>query len=149
MSLLGSLTIEDLTRIRKMSMPDAELFLSRHTLTDAERTSALALAGKDVEPASYLSVRRQWMTVAWLLGASYRQIGTLHGIARQTVMDIVDRTMPIADRRAARHATECSLEKLSYYRSLFNKNIEMLSGLTTNEAAQWMVDNSEYTEGEV
>jgi len=147
-NILGSLTMEDLSRIRRMGTADAELFLSRHTLTDEDRLTAMSLIGKDKDRPDYDKVRRHWLAAAWLLGASYRQLAAVHGVARQTVMDIVWRALPEAPSRS-RAVSVMSNEKLSHLRVFFNKHVEHLMDLSIHEAAQWLYDNLDYTEGEM
>jgi len=148
MSVLGTLTMEDLSRIRRMGTADAELFLSRHDLSDEDRTIAMSLIGKDKDRPDYDKVRRHWLAAAWLLGASYRQLGAVHGVARQTIMDIVWRALPEAPSRN-RAVAQMSNEKLSHLRVFFNKHVERLIDLSIHEAAQWMYDNLDYTEGDM
>jgi hypothetical protein len=147
--LLGDLTMEELSKLRRMSVVDAQLFLSHRgvSLTPDERERALALAGRDrmldapQSPAT--NIRRNWMTAAWLLGASFRQLGTLHDIAPQTAVSIIDRAMKSKERSAIRLAQGMSLEALSAFRARYNESLETLTGMTPLEIAQWLLDNTE------
>lgn len=84
----------------------------RSKLTDTEYTHYLSLAqpqGPDLpqEEAQQVRVsvtdplRRRFMAVAWIVGASHRQIADLFGIRRSTVMDQVSMILPKHQRDSA------------------------------------------------
>lgn len=148
MSILGTLTMEQLGALRRMSRPDAELFVAQHKLEGDDRERALALAGRDLimeSPASTTTnIRRNWLAAAWLLGASFRQLGHLHDVAPQTIMSSVDRILPSPQRMKMRLVQDrISPELISEYRAQFNRSLEVLTGMTPLEIAQWLLDNTE------
>lgn len=133
--MIGSLTMEDLSRIRRMSPTDAESFLRGYALTEADRETAMKLAGKDLAPIDpidmkaasvprgqmYDATRPTWFVTAWLLGASWRQLAYLHKVTPQTVMASADKIMPSAERQAKRLESQMSYEALAEYRTAFIK----------------------------
>ena len=130
--MIGTLSMEDLARIRRMSQTDAEAYIKHFELTDTERSQALALAGRSiVQPEApptlprgqiHDASRPLWFVSAWLLGASWRQLAFLHKITPQTVMASADKIMTSPQRQAARLATAISPERLSAFRAEFLRN---------------------------
>jgi hypothetical protein len=150
-NVLGTLTMEDLGKLRRMTRPDADMFLQPHTLSDQERKYVDALVGKDLHAHRSTSVTVQvhdptrplWVTAAWLAGASWRQLARLHSIAPQTVMAAADRLLISPERQSLRLRTQMSLESLDAYRKKFVSNAEHLQDLPPHEVAQWLLDNTE------
>ena len=134
--MIGTLTMEDLARIRRMSSTDAESWLRDKDLTDEQRAQVLSLAGRDVKPVVQAvshaersvprghvwdRTRPLWFAAAWLMGASWRQLAYMHKIAAQTVTASADRVMQSADRQRLRINHEMSYEALAEYRVAFLK----------------------------
>lgn len=126
--MIGTLSMEDLARIRRMSRTDAEAFLTNHpTLSIDDKQRVLSLAGKSIEeqPAHiprgvvYDRSRPKWFVTAWLMGASWRQLAWMHKIAPQTVVASADRVMSSPERQASRLADQMSPDKLSQYRAAY------------------------------
>ena len=151
MAVLGTLTMEDLTKLRKMTKANAEIFLSQHTLTDEERETANRVVGRDLNLTPsvqavwqlYDPTRRLWITAAWLAGASWRQLARLHEVAPQTLMVSADRLLTSSERQALRLRAQMSLEALSAYRSKYVQNAEMLSTMSPQAVAHWLLTNTE------
>lgn len=151
--VLGTLTLEDLGKLRKLSPPDAELFLAAHTLSEQERGYVDKLVGRDLKslPAGYSvqvhdPTRRLWLCAAWLAGASWRQLARLHQVAPQTIMSVADRELTSFERQVLRNKIQpkpISLESLDAYRNAFVKNVDTLKHLPAQEVAQWLLDNTE------
>lgn len=146
--LLGDLTMEDLSKIRKMSSTDAEGFLHNRILTKDELEAAMRLAGRDRLSGEetvqiHSPSRRMWFCAAWLAGASWRQLARLHDLAPQTVSSVVDRLMLSPVRQALRLRSEMSFEALECYRKSFMLNKEKFSLMRPQEVAQWLLDNTE------
>jgi hypothetical protein len=146
--LLGDLTMEDLSKIRKMSPTDAESFLRNHILTKDELDAAMRLAGRDRLNGDetvqiHSPSRRMWFVAAWLAGASWRQLARLHDIAPQTVTSVADRLLSSPERQHQRLRQEMSLESLEAYRKSFMLNKERFSLMRPQEVAQWLLDNTE------
>lgn len=133
--MIGSLSMEDLGRLRRMSPTDAEAWLKSFTLTEDELATAMRLAGKDLPSTPPPDKREQsvprgqifdasrplWFVSAWLMGASWRQLAYMHKISPQTVTASADRLMPSVQRQAARLNPTMSYEALSEYRATFLK----------------------------
>ena len=149
--IIGNMTMDDLSAIRRMTKPDAERFLRKFALSDDERESVSALAGKDlttkapISPAQahYDPYRRVWFAVGHLLGASFSQLAYPCGIRRQTVMASVNSILPVETRKVLRLASKLSLESLSTYQRKFYENREVLSEMDLSEAAQWLLEHTE------
>lgn len=149
--VLGTLTMDDLGKLRKLSLADAEMFLSTHTLSDTERKYAEALIGRDIKslPAGFSvqvhdPTRRLWLCAAWLAGASWRQLARLHSVAPQTIMSVADRQLSSVERQALRIRTEpMSLESLDAYRKSFVKNVDTLKDMPPQDVARWLLDHTE------
>lgn len=145
--VLGTLTMDDLSTLRKASRGDAEALLAKHpTLSHDELQRARLLISKDRAAASvkqYDPSRRLWFASAWLAGASWRQLARLHDVAPQTIMSIVDRIMVSSERQPLRLKAEMSLESLSAYHASFIKNSDKFSLMTPQQVAQWLLDNTE------
>lgn len=127
--MIGSLSLEDLARIRRMSETDARAFVADKNLSVEQLTTVLLLAGKNINEAHkpltvnrgivFDNSRRKWFLAAWLAGASWRQLAWLHGVAPQTVLSSADRLMPSHLRQTARLATTMTPEALSAHRAAF------------------------------
>src|SRR5687768_2315401 len=148
--VIGTLTMDDLSTLRKLSKPDAQLFLSAHTLSDEDMLRVSLLIGKDSKslPAGYAvqvhdPTRRLWFCAAWLAGASWRQLARFHDIAPQTVMSVADRQLTSAERQPLRIKSQMSLESLDTYHKNFILNIDKLKQMQPQEVARWLLDNTE------
>ena len=150
--ILGTLTMEDLGKLRKMTRPEAGVFLSKHTLSVQEMDYANRLIGKDLHDNTRATslvlrvmdpTRPLWVTAAWLAGASWRQLAKLHAVAPQTIMAAADRVLISSERQALRQRSSMSLESLDAYRKKFEQHLELLSGMPPHEVAQWLLDNTE------
>lgn len=147
--LIGSLSMDDLGKLRKMTRPMADAFLISHTLSDVERARVNDLIGRDLQQSQPISVqvhdpnRGLWMISAWLAGASWRQLARYHGIAPQTVMNIADRRLTSSERQSQRLKSSMSLEALDTYHASFIKNLEKFALMRPQEVAQWLLDNTE------
>lgn len=156
-ALLGSLTLDDLSKLRKFTQTEASIFLLDHELNPDELERAQALIGRDLGPGrtsilpefdykpstKYDPSRRFWIATAWLLGASWRQLASGYGITPQTTMNIASRILPVQTRQGIRLSKELSLEKLSTYFRKFTDNTHELLGLTPLQAAQWLLDHTD------
>lgn len=115
--------MEDLDKIKAMSVDDATRYITGRDLDDAEREAVLALAGaskgKVLPMVAGAHNRKVWLAAAWLLGASFRQLAESEGIAQQTVLRYVDRVLPKLARQTGRLGTSMSLEALSTYHAKF------------------------------
>lgn len=76
------------------------------------------VAEKD-NASDWKSMRSQFITAAWIVGASWYQIGQLFNITRQTARDASLRKMTNADRSAMRMNNVVSWERLSAMRDSF------------------------------
>lgn len=150
--LIGPLGHEEIKIIRGLSKGDAELWLAAKFpgLTSDDKEIALRLAGRDLKtlpPATsnskYDPTRRLWLAAAWLMGASWRNLAALHGVAGPTILLTVDRILPKEERQAQRLGTRMSVDRIAMYRASFTANIQHLQSLTPLEIAQWLLDNTE------
>lgn len=148
---IGNMTMEDLSAVRRMTRPDAEQFLKRFTLTEAEYKTVVDLAGHGLKGQSpiaptqpyYDPYRRVWFAVGHLLGASFEKLAYPYGVRRQTVIASVNKILPTPTRASLRIATTISLEALSAYQRKFFENKELLATMTPLEAAAWLHANTE------
>lgn len=149
--VLGTLTMEDLSALRKMKRINAEIFLNKHTLNDTERARVNELIGRDLASDGGESLviqlhdptRPLWVIAAWLAGASWRQLAKQHGVAPQTIMAAADRLLISSERQPLRLRTSMSLEALDAYRATFVKNLAILKPKPPQEVAMWLLDNTE------
>lgn len=91
------------------------------------------------------AVRRKWMTAAWLLGASYRQLALLHGITKATILQSVDKEMSKDDRASARLGGKLSYSALEWYYHAFVSNAKLLATFSPPAAAEWLLSHQPYT----
>lgn len=145
MTLLDKMTVDDLIKVRKMNPDEAERFFRAHSLTPEEIISARKLVTvKDKHHDS-----RLWLSVGWLLGASFAQLARDKGVTKQSVMVQVDKLLPLEERRKGRTSgLALSLEAMSEYKVGFFDNIDTLTNYTPREAAQWLLENINLDAGE-
>lgn len=74
--------------------------------------------------AEWTSMRSEFITAAWIAGASWYQIAQLFSITRQTVRQAALRKMTNADRVAMRMNNVVSWERLSAMRDSFIQMFE-------------------------
>jgi len=149
--VLGTLTMDDLSALRKMKPVDAEMFLSKHQLSDGDKMRLKDIIGRDLtdDIGSSMIIHLQdpsrplWVLAAWLAGASWRQIARLHGVAPQTIMAAADRLLVSSLRQPQRLRTSMTLEALDSYRATFIKNVASFRLMTPQQVAMWLLDNTE------
>lgn len=139
MDLLDKVTIDDLMKIKKMDRDEAARFLDRFKLTPSELNTAMKL----VKPRDKHFDNRLWLSVGWLLGASFAQLARDKGVAKQSVMVQVDKLLPLEERRKGRlSGGALSLEALSEYKVAFFENLDTIRDLTPKEAAIWLLEHT-------
>lgn len=79
--------------------------------------------------------RRKWITAAWLLGASYKQLAELHGVKAPTMVVAVDKEMRKQERREARRDWKLSQAALLQMYALWKEHSTEWSELTITEIA--------------
>lgn len=139
MTLLDKMTVEDLLKIRKMTKDDAERYLAQFRLSPDETKQARKLITiKDKHHDS-----RLWLATAWLLGASFAQLGRDKRVTKQSVMSQVDKVLPIEEREKGRiSGIALTLEALSEYKVAFFENVDTLTDMTPQEAASWLLSHT-------
>ncbi len=147
---IGNMTMEDLSAVRRMTRPDAELFLQKFRLTPEEHETVLNLASQGLAKDSPVypgqhhdPYRRIWFAVGHLLGASFEKLAYPYGISRQTVVSSVNRILPTSVRSSQRISRTVSLEDLSAYQRKFYENKELLASMTLIDAAAWLHEHTE------
>lgn len=139
MALLDKMTLDQLMEVRKIrSSHDADDFLKKFNLSGGE----LAQARKLLQVKDKFHDNRLWMATAWLLGASFPMIAREKGVAKQSVMQAIDKLLPVETRRQGRLGAINSLEVMSEYKVKFFENITTLTDMTPQEAAQWLLANT-------
>jgi hypothetical protein len=139
--LTDKVPIETLIRLKKIPVGDAKKLLDAYELTDDER----AQAEKLLSPSTLGNPKwdnRLWVVVAYLLGASYRQIALEKGVSRQTTYAQVTRVLSDSEKRE-RLNPHMSLEAYSTYKVNFFENVDKLRNMTPQEAAMWLFLNTD------
>ena len=98
--------------------------------------------------ANYDVVRRRWLCVMHLLGASFGQLGRSLQRSAQTIHQSVDKEMPKALRTTSRLSLSLTHEALSWYTDQFYTNKTHLMTLQPQAAAKWLKENRAYVQGE-
>lgn len=138
MALLDKMTVDDLVAVRKMAEPEALKFLAQFNLSASEMTQAKQLVlVKDKHHDN-----RLWLSTAWLLGATFSQLAKDKGVTKQSVMNQVDKLIPVEERKNGRIAGAMSYEALSEYKVMFFENIDTLRELNPKEAASWLISHT-------
>lgn len=111
----------------------------------------MALLAKGPPPKGYedelanFAVRRLWLASAWLLGASHRQLGTLHGVSHASILQGINKVISSGDRRKARLHQTMTSSALVWYREQFQNNVETLRHMANPlDVAVWMSTNTPY-----
>jgi hypothetical protein len=136
MALTDKVSVDTLMRVRKMPRDDAKALLDKYDLSPEEWEQAEKLLDPPPEGNPKWD-NRLWVGVAWLLGASNRQIAMDKGVTRQTIFDQVTRFLSPEDKKA-RLRGYLSLESYSTYKVAFFENVEKLRTMTPAQAAMWL-----------
>jgi hypothetical protein len=87
--------------------------------------------------------RRRFLALAWLAGASWNQLATLYGVARQTLMDQMNRVLPEHERARYKDLRgKLKYSQLHGMREIYNKNPTPYGGTDLWEASQILVEDS-------
>lgn len=156
MAVIGNMSMDELSVIRKMIHADAERYLERFDLTSEERERVTPLIGKDliegIAPIElvttyYDPTRRLWMAGVWLLGASFRQIADFHEITSQTVIASMSRVLPQPGRMMLRIGKgPMPLEHIPVYRRVFETNKKLLATMEPLAIAEWLRDHTDLSD---
>lgn len=138
MALLDKMTVDELMRVRKMKAPEAETFLQTKNLTASEMSQAKALVMvRDKHHDS-----RLWLSTAWMLGASFSMLAKDKGVTKQSIMNQVDKLIPVDERAKGRVGGALSFEAMSEYKVLFFSNLDTVGNLNPKEAATWLINHA-------
>ncbi len=126
---LHKLTPEKVSWIIGLGKAAAQAFLEFHhpevTADEIERivSQARALQATSYPYAVDNTARNHFIAAVWLCGASYREIGKLFGVQRQTISDITNRELKYisaTERAGLRLDTKLSMEKLGAMYEFYN-----------------------------
>lgn len=92
-------------------------------------------------PRSIHYNRNLFMSAAHLLGASFRQLARLYQISPASVIQAVDKMIPVALRSKSRLDYKMSLERLSQHQANFVQHQLELTEYSPGELAQWLARN--------
>lgn len=137
MALLDKMSVDDLMRVRKMNNAQAMEFLGTFNLSGPE----LSQAKKLVQVQDKHHDNRLWLSAAWLLGASFSMLAKEKGVTKQSIMNQVDKLIPVEERAKGRIGGMLSYEGLSEYKVAFFENIDTIRDLSPKEAAGWLITN--------
>jgi hypothetical protein len=137
MALLDKMSVDDLMKVRKMKAADALEFLDTFNLSGPE----LSQAKKLVQVQDKHHDNRLWLATAWLLGASFSMLAKDKGVAKQSIMNQVDKLIPVEERAKGRIGGMMSYEALSEYKVAYFEHVDELRSLSPKEAAGWLITN--------
>lgn len=127
--------------LRKLTPNDGQVLLAPLNLSPEEMKEALAIckpAKREDSPQViiYDPTRRTWFLAAWILGASWRQLASLHAIAHPSVAQSARKgmTQEIVDEKK-RIGARMTLERLALLRNIYLDNKAELSALDPIPAA--------------
>lgn len=115
--------------LRKLSPLDGQTVLADLDLTREEMTEALSICKQPkASLVTTISIndptRKTWLIAAWLLGAGWRQLGTLHGIAHTSVIQSARKAMTprVLEYKATHSRGRLPFERLEIMRRIFLDN---------------------------
>lgn len=138
MALLDKMSVDDLMRVKKMKAPEAETFLRKFNLSAAEMTQAKQL----VQVRDKHHDSRLWLSTAWMLGASFSMLAKDKGVTKQSIMNQVDKLIPVDERAKGRLGGGLSFEAMSEYKVAFFENLDTLGDKDPKEAATWLINHT-------
>lgn len=127
--------------LRKLSPVEGEIVLSGLGLTREEITQALEICKKPKASPVTIVIndpsRKIWLVAAWLLGASWRQLAILHGIAHTSVMQSARKaiTSKSLDYRAMHTKNKIPFERLEIMRRIFLENKDKFANMDPSDVA--------------
>lgn len=89
------------------------------------------------------AVTRKWRAAAWLLGASYRDLGMFHSCSHASILQSINKELP-KDRLKLRLALELAPSALAWYYNQFQANVTKFRLLTPEQIAQWLTTNAPF-----
>ena len=122
--------------------------LSLDSLLAEVRSKRPELQIPSIAPNAFDPVRRRWLCVMHLLGASFSQLGKATQRRAQSINKSIDKELPVAGRAAQRLSISLSYEALSWYTDKFYEAKTQLMMVTAQQAAQWLRDQQPYIQGE-
>jgi hypothetical protein len=141
MGLTDKVPVDTLIRIRRMPREEAQKLLDAYDLDAEEREQAEKLVAPVTTTLGNPKWdNRLWVVVAFLLGASYRQIAKDKNVSRQTTFAQVTRVLSDEEKKE-RLNPYISLEAYSEYKVAFFENVDSLRNMTPQEAAMWLFLN--------
>lgn len=138
MALLDKMSVADLVKVRKMNSSEASEFIQHFNLSSSE----LSQARKLFQLRDKHHDNRMWLSVGWLLGASFAQLARDKGVSKQSIMNSVDKLIPLEERKNGRMGGFLSLEAMAEYKVMFFENLETLTYLHPKEAASWILSHT-------
>lgn len=137
MALLDKMTVDDLMKVRKMRGPEADDFLGKFNLSAAEMTQAKQL----VQVHDKHHPARLWLATAWMLGASFSMLAKDKGVTKQSIMNQVDKLIPVDERAKGRVSGSLTFEAMSEFKVAFFENLDTLVSMAPKEAAAWLIQH--------
>ncbi len=138
MALLDKMSVDDLMRVKKMKAPEAEAFLGNFNLTASELSQAKTL----VQVRDKHHDSRLWLSTAWMLGASFSMLAKDKGVTKQSIMNQVDKLIPVDERAKGRIGGALSFEAMAEYKVKFFENLDELGPMNPKEAATWLINHT-------
>ena len=90
------------------------------------------------------AIKRLWLASAWLMGASYRQLGVLHDVTHNTILQSVNKAIPVEDRKGKRLRFSMKPSELVWYREQFQQNVQELRDMQPLQAGAWLLSHKPY-----
>lgn len=138
MALLDKMSVDDLMRVKKMVSSEAETFLKKFNLTASEMSQAKALVMvRDKHHDS-----RLWLATAWMLGASFSMLAKDKGVTKQSIMNQVDKLIPVDERAKGRVGGNLSFEAMGEYKVKYFSNLDQFGDMGPKEVAAWLINHT-------
>lgn len=146
--MIGPLSMADLSALRKMNNKQADAYLAKFDLSAEDYLQVRPLIGKDLgdeteSSLGYYSIRRLWFATGHLLGGSFRQLAYESGISSPSVIQAVNRVLPVEGRSEKRIRSSIQYSQLLEYKVQFDVNLQLLLHKTPEDAATWLNEHTQ------
>jgi hypothetical protein len=91
-------------------------------------------------------LRRHWLATMHCLGASMGQLSHMEGVRRSSVLQAIDKVLPVEIRSSQRLKTEMGWTELSWYTEKYTVHKEKLASMEPRQAASVLYENERFGE---